>query len=245
MARMGGRSRARGGPGRLRWVALGGAAIVILGLTFGLGLLVGRQWGRHTPPAVTGEPTRKSAAGPRRGGLSEPTTDRAAARQEKLTFYQTLTAPLVGAIPLSGKTEAAPKHDAAAKPRPKSGASPERGQERAPPREDEPSLPSRAAAGASNLERPTREGQAPEANAEASGEWVVQVGVFKNSQQAERIRKQLADAGLAARVAPITADDGQLRYRVRVGAFKSKDEALKTAERIRSDRSLPTFVTAR
>ena len=240
MATIGGRGRARGGPGRLQWIALGGAAIVILGLTFALGMLVGQQWAR---PPVTVEPTRKTAAVPRRGGLTEPPGERAAARQEKLTFYQTLTAPL-GAVPLSSKAPVPPKSEAAVKPRPKHEAAPERGQERLQPAGEELALPSRTALGASNLERSAPENRTTEAQAEPGAGWMIQVGVFKSSQQAERVRKQLADGGFPARLAPMTADDGQLRYRVRVGAFRTKDEALKTADRIRSDRSLPTFVTA-
>ncbi|PYO55551.1 MAG: hypothetical protein DMD83_19060 [Candidatus Rokuibacteriota bacterium] len=43
----------------------------------------------------------------------------------------------------------------------------------------------------------------------------------------------------------MTIEDGQVRYRVRVGAFRTREEAVRTAERVRADRSLPTFVTAK
>jgi len=46
------RRRGGGGPGGAQWMALGGAVLVILGLTFALGLLVGRQWARQAATAV-------------------------------------------------------------------------------------------------------------------------------------------------------------------------------------------------
>ena len=43
-----------------QWLALGGAVLVILGLTFALGLLVGRQWARHAAAAVApASPSRR------------------------------------------------------------------------------------------------------------------------------------------------------------------------------------------
>jgi len=41
----------------------------------------------------------------------------------------------------------------------------------------------------------------------------------------------------------LTADDGQARYRVRVGSFKARVEADRVAERLRAERSLATYVT--
>ncbi|MFI5328995.1 MAG: hypothetical protein ACHQ7H_22370, partial [Candidatus Rokuibacteriota bacterium] len=81
-------------------MALGGAVLVILGLTFALGLLVGRQWARHAATAVVAgvtEPAKKPAAPPRRSGIAAETmADRAPESTEKLTFYKTLTEPLDG-----------------------------------------------------------------------------------------------------------------------------------------------------
>ena len=41
----------------------------------------------------------------------------------------------------------------------------------------------------------------------------------------------------------LTAQEGVARYRVRVGTYRSREEAVSAAERIRAQRSLPTFVT--
>ncbi len=281
MATAGARHRGKDGPGAVQWLALGGAALVVLGLTFTLGILVGRQWARHTPPPVAGEPTRKAAPTSRRSGLTEVGTERAPQLQEKLTFYQTLTAPL-GAVPPPRKGDAPAKPGAAAKARANPGRAPGRSDEPAPPRpagtesqettrptpieaqatderqEARAELPFEPKGGrrAAGEERQEARAELPfepkggrraagEERQEARAEWTVQVGVFKSSQQAESVRKQLAAGGFAAQVTPMTADEGQLRYRVRVGAFRTREAAIRTAERVRSDRSLPTFVTAK
>lgn len=269
MATTGARNRGKGGPGKLAWVALGGSVLVIVGLTFALGMLVGRQWARQTPPAVAAEPDRKAVSA-RRSGLGDVSADRGAQPQEKLTFYQTLTAPL-GPVPASGRAEVTPKTPpAASAPRANTPPAPERAKERMPARGDEPAPPSRTLAGTLNREGPplnsddAKAGQDsqgasaetpldPRGGRRATGEerheanpaWTVQVGVFKSAQQAERVRSELVGRGFQAQVTPMTVDDGQFRYRVRVGVFKTKDEAIRTAERVRSDGSLPTFVTAR
>jgi len=194
---------------------------------FGLGVLVGRHrlWQAHTAAAADG--ARKPAASSRRGGLTEVGTDRPPQLQEKLTFYQTLKAP-IGPVRVSdgGSTNAKP-----------AGA---------------PVSPARAGEHASEATTPRttdREGQGAPTIASApskntSGEWTVQVGVFGSAQQAAGVMKQLAAGGFDAQVAPTTSD-GQVRYRVRLGSFRSKEEADRTAERVRLSRSLPTFVTTR
>ena len=57
------------------------------------------------------------------------------------------------------------------------------------------------------------------------------------------MRQQLASSGLEAYVATIAGQEGQARYRVRVGTFKSREEAGAVAERLRGSRSLSVFVT--
>jgi cell division protein FtsN len=216
-------------------VTLSVAALGVLGLTFGLGVLAGKHWSdRRVPPAAALEDVRKAPAGARRTGLTEPIPERARANQEKLTFYQTLTAPL-GETPLGGNAETAAKPAAtsdASKPPHKAEAA-----DRAP-RAAEP-IPANRVVAADN---PAADGRPAAERRDPSAGWAVQVGVFRNAQQAERIRKGLADSGFPAHLT-MTGDDGQSHYRVRVGAFKTRDEALKVAERLRADRSLPTYVT--
>ena len=214
------RQRGRGRPKSTRWVALAAVLLVILGLTFALGVFVGRQRARQTDPAVAAEPARKPSLTSRRGGLTGARAERPPQPQEKLTFYQTLTAPL-------GPVRMPEGADAGAKPS-KAPATPAKPPERA----------SEATRGGSSA-LGTGERQ------EATAEWTVQVGVFSSAEQAAGVKKQLAEGGFEAQVTPTTTGDGQVRYRVRLGAFRTKDEAVRTAERVRSDRSLPTYVTTR
>jgi DedD protein len=231
------RRRAGGGPGFGQWLVLGGAVVVILGLTFALGLLVGRQLARSSlaaaPPSAS-EAARKAAAPvPRRGGIAAETmADRPPEPTEKLTFYQTLTEPLNGgparpeAKPVTVKVSApSPAPPAAAAPAPTPASSPVS----LPPAAGKAPVPAAPAA--------------PAASPAAASPWTVQVGAFKNRRQAEDTRQQLATAGLEAYVASVAAQDGQPRFRVRVGTYRSREEAAAVAERIRAQRSLTAFAT--
>jgi DedD protein len=70
------------------------------------------------------------------------------------------------------------------------------------------------------------------------------VGAFKNRQQAEAVQQALLRAGFPTEVSLRPAEEGQARYRVRVGAFGAKAEAERMAERLRAERSLATYVTS-
>ena len=232
------RRRAGGGPGFGQWLVLGGAVVVILGLTFALGLLVGRQLARSSlaaaPPSAS-EAARKAAApAPRRGGIAAETmADRPPEPTEKLTFYQTLTEPLNGGGPVRPEAKPVTVKVSAPSPAPPAAAAP------APTPASSPvSLP--PAAGKAPVPAAPA---APAASPAAASPWTVQVGAFKNRRQAEDTRQQLATAGLEAYVASVAAQDGQPRFRVRVGTYRSREEAAAVAERIRAQRSLTAFAT--
>ena len=260
------RRRTGGGPGGAQWVALCGAVLVILGLTFALGLLVGRQWARQpASAAVAGvaEAVKKPAVAPRRSGIAAETmADRAPESTEKLTFYKTLTEPLDGpsaapkpeakpvaikippATPSSQTSPAPPTPPVAAKPAP------------VPPAAQAPSLPpapakttdGRSADGGSAgaISGPPHSNNASASAPTPNGPttpYTVQVGAYKNRRQADDSRQQLASAGLDAYVVTLAAQEGVARYRVRVGTYRSREEAAAAAERLRTQRSLTTFVT--
>jgi cell division protein FtsN len=75
--------------------------------------------------------------------------------------------------------------------------------------------------------------------------WTVQVGAFKNWHQAEETRQHLAAAGLDASVVSVSAQDGQPRFRVRVGTYRTREEAVAAAQRLRAQKSLTAFATPR
>lgn len=217
MAMVNGRLRRRpaGGPRRVFFLAALG--LVILALGFGLGVVVGQKWVR-TPPLQAGpEPAKKSPA-PSRRALSDAEGVKPPQVQEKLTFYQTLTAPL-GATPPPPKGEA---------PKPEVKLRGEASRES--PAAPDPPPPIEAA----------REGPPPPERA-----WTVQVSAYRARPAAEEMERRLKEAGLEAYVAAITGDDGRTTYRVRVGSFATRGEAQRLAERLRNERGLQPFVTSR
>jgi len=232
------RRRAGGGPGFGQWLVLGGAVVVILGLTFALGLLVGRQLARSSlaagPPSASEAARKAGAPAPRRGGIAAETmADRTPEPTEKLTFYQTLTEPLDGGGP--ARPEPKPVTVKVSAPSPAPAAAPVPAAT-APPPVSLPPAPGKAAAPASPVAKPA-------ASPTAGSPWTVQVGAFKNRRQAEDTRQQLVAAGLEAYVASVPAQDGQARFRVRVGTYRSREEAAAVAERIRAQRSVTAFAT--
>jgi cell division protein FtsN len=230
------RQRVKGGPGRARWLALGGVAVVIIVLTFSLGILVGRQSARHTPPTeAVAEAVRKPTSPPRRSGLVERVPERSPA-QEKLTFYQTLTAPL-GAEPASSKVDMVAKPAAPKSRPPVERADPGAAGITAPAagaRQDKPGVPAREASAVQSTAADGRR-----------GDWAVQAGAFKDRGPAEGVRRHLAAAGFDAYLVAVPGEGGEVRYKVRIGSFKTRDEAARTAERIRQERSLTAFVAPR
>lgn len=218
---------------RLGLLAVG---LVIVGLTFALGVLVGRQWVRPTSPlTATGEVQKRPAPAGRKSGLVDAEPESSRDGQDKLTFYQTLTAPLSPArsfarpggegTPKAGEVAAGrerPKPEDKAKAEPKARAG--------------DGLTVLSAGGAADAAVPAGP------RSLGGGSWTVQVGVFRTRPPADAVQKQLRDGGFEASVATVSTPDGQARYRVRVGAFKSRAEAERVAGRIRAERSLPTYV---
>jgi len=234
------RGRVKSGPGRIQWIALLTAAAVIMGLTFTLGVLVGRQWSRPAAVAAADSAARKTVPPGKRGGLSSSDVEPPPQVAQKLTFYQTLTAPLGrGSADASQPSEA--KHEAKLPPAPE------------PVRAEPPPPPyPYASRGETIVAKPAapEPGAAPaRAKAEAAslwaGLWSVQVAAFKTQGQAASLHRQLREAGFDAYIAPAAASDGQTNFRVRVGTYKSKAEAQRMVERVRGERSLAAFVTPR
>lgn len=135
--------------------------------------------------------------------------------QPELTFYRELTAPLTPP-PLPPKPAAKP----AAK------------------REDAAAKPP--------VERTTR-AEPTETSAPApadAGRYTVQVGSYNVLTQAETLRARLATAGHEAHIAEGEVG-GITRYRVRIGAFTTAEEARQAAVRLASQAQVATYVTTR
>ena len=234
--------RRTGGPGFGQWIVLGGAVVVILGLTFTLGMLVGRQLARSNLVALGPSPSeaaRRGTATPasRRGGIAAETmADRVPESTEKLTFYQTLTEPLgATGAPRSDPSKPVTVKVSAPEPRPVAPA---------PPSTPAPAAPSLPPAASAPALPPATKAPVAAAPAAPNG-WTVQVGAFKNRHQAEETRQHLAAAGLDASVVSVSAQDGQPRFRVRVGTYRTREEAVAAAQRLRAQKSLTAFATPR
>ncbi len=225
MAPVNGPRRRRSGGGARRVFFLAVVGLVALSLTFILGILVGHKWARGRPPQVASVEARKPHV-PRRA-LSDVEAVKPPQVQEKLTFYQTLTAPL-GATPPPAR--------------------PERAGPPAKPREETPTERTRAEGtgtrglpDAAPAAEAGREGPAPA----AEPVYTVQVVAYRARPTAEEMERKLKGAGFDAYVTSVSGADGRTTYRVRVGGFATRGEAERMAERLRHERGLGAFVTAR
>jgi cell division septation protein DedD len=80
------------------------------------------------------------------------------------------------------------------------------------------------------------------APAKRAGKLSVQVGAFADSRSAEQLADTLRKSGLAVYVSPSAAGEGDKRWRVRVGPYKTREEADQIATRLKTKEKLPTWV---
>lgn len=99
--------------------------------------------------------------------------------------------------------------------------------------------PAKAAATKTAETKATRTAAAP---AIPKGSYVIQVFSSADQAQAERIRGKLTGGGQKAYLSPINRG-GRTMYRVRIGPFKSHDDAQKVADQVRKGYKLDTWVT--
>ena len=178
-----------------------GLVLVILAVAFGGGLLTGRHLERkaaariiHDPDAPGDAANGPAARSRGRTAASDPALPRI---QEKLTFYQTLTAPLN-----SGNDDGRQRQSARAADR-KSEAKP-------------PATPTPAVSTA-----PSASPSTADARGDSAGRYTIQVAAYRTRVQADALRAKLgADAYVAEGVV-----DSAVTFRVRVGAFGSRAEA--------------------
>jgi DedD protein len=118
----------------------------------------------------------------------------------------------------------------------------------------EPAAPARSTAGAAARDvaapppaapaaaPPARRAPEPAAGAPAAPARVeIQVGAFAESAPAEKLAGALRRKGFPAFVSPSTGEAGS-RWRVRVGPLPSREEAERTAARLKAEERLPTWV---
>jgi septal ring-binding cell division protein DamX len=211
------------GGGRLASLLFGVGCLVVLGVTFALGVTAGRRWPtglplpglRETLAATTSALGERDTSRRHEGrGLDKDRTRPPTETAPLLTFYRELTAPLTSPPPAT-RTAAKPERVEIPKP----------------------------AESAEATESPRPEG-APAAKAVGEGRLTVQVGAFKVSAPAEALRARLAESGQDAYVAEVEIG-GVTQYRVRVGSFTTREAATEAAARLASEWRLATYVTTR
>jgi cell division septation protein DedD len=213
-----------------------GAFLIVCGLTFALGVLVGRELG--SPRGGAGKPLGAASASETRA--AKP----AAASEERLTFYQSLTAPTAD-LPSVTAPKVEERLVAAEPSTPKAPAKSER-RPLAAGTQPAPERGGRATGGGG-----PRDPASP-ATVAAAGDrtlepqlWTVQVSSFRSRALAEELRARLAARGFDAYLVSMSSEEGRVRHRVRVGAFATRAEAERVASELRSERSLNPFVTTR
>ena len=176
--------------------------LVVLALTFGGGLLAGRHLERKAAARVVHDP---DAPGDATNGTTGRSRGRTAASdpalpriQEKLTFYQTLTAPLN-----SGPPDARQGRAAGGKP------------------EAQPALPPVPRPAPVTPAPPAGSASTPDARADTGAGYTIQLAAYRTRAQAEALRAKLgAEAYVVEGVV-----NSAVAFRVRLGAFSSRGEA--------------------
>ena len=70
------------------------------------------------------------------------------------------------------------------------------------------------------------------------------MSAYRSRALAEDLRSRLAARGFDAHVFPSITEDGRPRYRVRVGAYGSRNDAERVASELRTERGLNPLVTS-
>lgn len=106
-----------------------------------------------------------------------------------------------------------------------------------------PSLPETASPRAAQpvIAPATPSEPAPQVASASRTRFVVQVGAFAQSLEAEKLEAQLRRKGLPAYVQPATGARDS-RWRVRVGPLATRDEADRVAARLKTQEKLPVWV---
>lgn len=84
-----------------------------------------------------------------------------------------------------------------------------------------PPPPSEQAAASPSTQGPATAPPPPVAT--GNGDYLVQVGSFRNTDDAERLKAQLAMLGIQTSIQTVTIDSGQTYHRVRTGTFDKSD----------------------
>jgi cell division septation protein DedD len=229
-------------------VALAVGSCLVSGVVFAAGLLIGREMGRGAAPSARASAPAAPASA--HAEAASPDVAGAPPGEDRLTFYKTLTAPtleLPAPVPPRVEERLVPEEEPAppaARPA-REAAPPAPPRRLAPPRSGRPPAvrPPERLARAPAPARPAPPAASP-APAHPDG-WTVQVSSFRSRTLADDLRARLAARGLEAYILTTATEEGQVRHRVRVGAYAQRGDAERVAAELRTERGLNPIVTAR
>ncbi len=179
--------------------------------------------------------------------MSEPARE-AESRRDRLSFVLTLGAVVVAAalvgyvlgqvvftrwvsVPGASRTVARPEQAEIVPPAPSLPAAPgpaPAGGRMASPAEPAPAGSATAGPG------PSAPGGPQVAGSGEARNWFVQVGAFGNADNAERTARAAQSEGYAARVVPSTGAQGATVYKVWIGPYASREQAVAEREKLKA-----------
>ena len=230
-------------------VIFGGAFLLIFALTFVLGVLVGRELARSSPPrAGTGTAAAEPSGAPRPPAEAEQREPAAGkkgergASEDRLTFYKTLTAPTLDLPPAQPShppkvEERIVPHETAARPERQPAVA-----ARPAPASGSQTAPAVAESAPAPSPVPGSGGSGP---ATPARPWTVQVSSFRSRGLADELRSRLQARGFDAYLVRVATDEGRVWHRVRVGGYSTRAEAERVATELRAERNLNPVVTTR
>lgn len=244
------------------------AATVILVVSFLFGVLVGR--GVHSPEAavqtagpVNPDPPATAAESAPAPSASSPAAAPAPAGDAaSLTYVERLTkdGPVEENLkkPGTGQPSSAPAVQepvavapvAAPKPPPAAASKPAPpdvkpvGKPAPPVGKPAPAAaPSNPAPAAAAASAPSRSGSSPIASVDPSGPgFAVQVSIFENRQEADRLAQQLVAKGYPAFVLDPARDAAKKFFRVRVGKYRNRQDAEEIQARLQKNEQFKPWI---
>jgi DedD protein len=226
------------------------ASAVVVSLVFALGVVVGRRLDRQPARSTTTDPLALLDQMGQESG------------EDSLTFHETLgnDKPVPAAQPRSdagaapGVTpKAEPARPApepprpAAKPEPKPATGVKALAEKLLPKAPAVVAAAPADAGKKELGKPKKQPREPAAPAEAKGDedatYTLQLSSFQEKREAELFMKKLREGGLSPYMTPTTIPGRGVWYRVRLGKYKSWDDALTAKQTFEKTQKIIAYVS--
>lgn len=180
--------------------------------------------------------------------MSEPARE-AESRRDRLAFVLTLGAVVVAAalvgyvlgqvvftrwvsVPGASRTASRPEQAEIVPPAPPLPAAP--GPAPASGRVSSPAAPASAGSAEAGGSGPSAPGGPQVGGPGEARSWFVQVGAFGNADNAERTARAAQSEGYAARVVPSTGAQGATVYKVWIGPYASREQAVAEREKLKA-----------